>query len=251
MKHGPGMIGLACGELARYSDFIPSVVALQKPQGTMFMKGSGLGPAYPFNGIAQQFLDQKELEWLFLMNDDNLVPPSAIIQLLNRNVDVVSGLYFGRLQPFEPILFDKVSWVPTEVKEVLGPDGRTLGGNMPTIGPPYYKRWYTRHLMQNDERGLMPAVAVGDGCLLIRRHVLEAMSPPWWEYGETMTDQCDHDVVFSRKVREAGFGLYCDLDVIVDHVATFAVRPHRTETGEWEVHLKQSDRYIVMPAASK
>ena len=222
-----GMIGLPCSELARYSDFLPSLVGLQKPPGTVFMKATSLGPANGLNGIARAFLAQPELGWLFLTNDDNLYPPDTIPRLLAHGVDVVSGLYFGRIQPFEPILFDSV-----EMK-----DG---------------KKWYNRHLMRPGERGLIRAAAVGDGCLLVQRRVMEATPDPWWEYGETLTDACDHDVVFSRKVREAGFGLWCDLDVRVDHITTMAVRPARAEDGSWQVHLCQGEnRKIALPAAHK
>lgn len=234
MRYPPGLIGLACGEISRYSDFLPSIVGLQKPAGTFFQKISGLGPAQPFNNIAALFLENKSWEWLFLVNDDHIYPPDTIVRLLNREVDVVSGLYFGRLQPFEPILFDKV-----ELIEDPNNPGRM-------------RNWYTRHLMQPGEEGLIQAAAVGDGCLLIRRHVLEKMQPPWWEYGETFSDACDHDVVFSRKVREAGFGLYCDLDVRVDHIASFAVRPVRKADGTWVTQLVQSiNRALEVPAPSK
>lgn len=228
MAHPPGLIGLACGEISRYSDFVPSIVAMAavSPPGTGFMKATGLGPATPFNCIARAFLDNQQYQWLFLTNDDNLCPPDTIHRLLAHNVDMVSGLYFGRIQPFEPILFDSVEVV----------NGR---------------KWYRRHLMSDGEGGLIPAAAVGDGCLLIRRHVMEALADPWWEYGETLTDACDHDVVFSRKVKEAGFGLHCDLDLVVDHVAVFSVRPVRQPDGRWEAHLVQGDgRSIALPAAS-
>ena len=225
-SYPPGLIGLACGEISRYSDFIPSFAALQKPNGTQFMKSAGLGPAVSFNAIGRAFLDHKELEWLFLTNDDNLVPPDTITRLLDHKVDVVSGLYFGRLMPFEPILFDKI-------EKVNG------------------KPWYHRHLMKTGEEGLIRAEAVGDGCLMIRRHVMEKISDPWWEYGVTLTDACDHDVMFSRKVKSAGFKLYCDLDLIVDHVANFAVRPFRAPDGSWYARLHQNERYIELPAAHK
>lgn len=226
------MIGLACGELARYSDVLPGIIGLQKPQGTVFMKASVLGPANGFNGIAREFLSHKHLEWLFLTNDDNICPQDSIPRLLDREVDVVSGLYFARQAPFEPIAFDRWTW-----------EARTGGTKL--------TRWWHRHLMKRGETGLLKVAAVGDGCLLIRRHVLETLLDPWWEYGETFTDVCDHDVRFSRKVVEAGFELYCDLDIVVDHIATFNVRPVRLANGEWKVRLVQGQKEVIeLPAAA-
>lgn len=238
--HGPGLIGLACGELARYSDFIPTLVGLQKPAGCGFKLGKGLGPANPFNGIARAFLSNRDYQWLFLTNDDNIIPPHALYQLLDHNVDVVSGLYFGRHMPFEPILFDEWTWEPVE------------GGERDGDGFAIKKRWWHRHLMMPGEKGLIKAAAVGDGCLLIRRHVLEGLADPWWEYGETFTDVCDHDVVFSRKVTEAGFGLYCDLDLPIGHITSITVTPYRQTDGVWVTKLVQdAGRELVLPAAYK
>lgn len=230
MSLPPGLIGVPCGEQGRYSDFLPSIVQLQRPPGTDFIKTTSLGPAQGLNTIGRAFMDNPKYQWLFLTNDDNLCPVDTIPRLLSHKfADVVSGLYFGRIQPFEPILFDSI-----EIK-----DG---------------KKWYNRHLMQPGEKGLIPAEAVGDGCLLIHRWVMERLAERyglWWEYGETLSDACDHDIVFSRKVRESGFGVWCDLDLKVDHIAQFAVRPYRNGDGTWEVHLVQGadERTIALPAA--
>jgi hypothetical protein len=232
----PGMIGVACSENARYSDFLPAIVGLQKPPDTFFKKQGGLGPAVPFNQIGQAFLehDNPRLEWLFLTNDDNLCPPDVIPRLLRHGVDFVTGLYFGKTMPFEPILFDQVIPAPNLEPGALS------------------DRWYRRHLMETGEKGLQPIVACGDGCLMLSRKVLETVPYPWWEYGETAAGHVDHDMVFSRKCRDAGFQLYCDTDVLVDHLAIFAVRPFRDVDGKWYVKLAQSaGREIILPAANR
>jgi hypothetical protein len=94
MSFGPGMIGVPCGENARFSDFTPSIVGLQKPGGTVLLKRGGLGPAQPLNEIGETFFGMKHLEWLFLTNDDNLYPPETILRLLSYQKDFITGLYF-------------------------------------------------------------------------------------------------------------------------------------------------------------
>lgn len=221
--HPPGMIALPCSDNARYSDIIPSIMGLERPPGSVFMKSGGLGPARPLNTIASEFLRHPRLEWLLLLNDDNLIPADGLMRLLDRKVDVVTGLYLGKMQPFEPILFDHL---------------------LPSEGEGMHHRY-----VLDGKRGLIPITACGDGCLLIQRRVLEAIHHPRWEYaqGTATSDNCDHDMVFSRKVREAGFGLWCDLDVLVDHIGIMVIRPVRTKDGKWEVHLCQGERRIVMP----
>lgn len=234
--HRPGMIALPCSDNARYSDIIPTIMGLERPPGTVFMKAGGLGPARPLNTIAAEFLRRPGLEWLLTLNDDNLPPSDALIRLLDWRVDVVTGLYLGKMQPFEPILFDY-----TLPKEGQGMHHRFELGNEYRVPD--------RRGLHEGRGPLIPITACGDGCLLIRRKVLEMIPHPRWQYGvgTATTDNCDHDMVFSRKVREAGFGLWCDTSVWVGHIGIMAVYPHRNPDGKWEVHLCQGDRKIVMP----
>jgi len=232
-EFGPGMIGLASGGTLRTDDYIPSIMGLAKPPGTLFKKHTGLGPANPFNAIGQEFMKRPALQWLFLTNDDNLYPPDTLFRLLSHDKDVVTGLYLSRIQPFEPVLFDKYDLEPT-------------GKN----GEP--ERWYQRRFIKDGESGLIPIVACGDGCLLIKREVLETIAYPWWEYGLTLADACDHDMYFSAKVGLAGFEMWCDLDAPVDHVNQMTVRPYRNPgTGVWSVHLVQETRAIQVPMPEK
>ncbi len=100
------------------------------------MKATGLGPANPFNAIGRAFMDHPQYKWLFLVNDDHMYPIDTIPRLLDHNVDVVSGLYFGRIQPFEPIMFDSVQMV--ENPDVPGAK----------------RKWWGRHIMEKGEKGL-------------------------------------------------------------------------------------------------
>lgn len=212
-KHPPGLIGLPCTDSLRTSDILPAIIGLQKPWGTDFHKANGLGPAAPLNEIGEVFLANPTYQWLFLTNDDNLCQPDALIKLLDRNVDVVSGFYLGKIQPFIPVLIDE-------------------NHDRPAIGS-YTKDFDT-------------IAHCGEGCLLIRRHVLETIAYPWWEYGATRSDQCDHDLVLCKKIRAAGFKIWCDFTVYVDHTTQMVVRPFKNDQGAWEVHLCQNNRRIVL-----
>lgn len=217
----PGLIGVPCGTNARHNDFVTSILAMQKPPNSMFRLASGLGPAAPLNEIGKVFLDTPHLKWLFLTNDDNLCPVDTIPRLLEHRQSVVTGLYFGRHMPFEPVLYDK-DW--------------RAGYS------------YIRRRMRAEDSGLINVAGCGDGCLMIQRRVLEAIPYPWWEYGLTLTDQCDHDLMFCDKLAEHGFNLVCDTDVRVDHVTSITVRPSRNEDGSWETNLMQGDGRISLQA---
>jgi GT2 family glycosyltransferase len=58
-----------------------------------------------------------------------------------------------------------------------------------------------------------------DGCgmhfVMIRRDVLEAIDPPWFQYTVAGAGE---DFAFCRKVRAAGFDIYADLSVYSGHI---------------------------------
>lgn len=214
-----GIIGMACGETARYSECYASLMALEKPPGTVFLQCKSMSIADNFNKIAREFL-ASSAQWLFLVNDDHLWAPNTLTKLLAHNVDIVTGLYVARTQPFLPVIFDQTT-----------PEGLVV----------------TRYLSPG-EHGLVPIKAAGDGCLLIRRKVIEAIADPWWELGKPESDKCCHDVLFSKKVADAGFQMYADLEVTVGHLGLFAIFPQRGPNGHWQTVLVQGQKAIAVPA---
>lgn len=216
-----GVIGMACGTSARYSDTYASLMDLEKPEGWIFRQKKGMSVADNFNSIARLFLNTTA-EWLFLVNDDHVWAPTALKSLLAHDKDVVTGLYLARTLPCAPVVFDQTS-----------EDGRIF---------PFY--------LQKGQRGLVPIKACGDGCLLIRRRVLEAIPDPWWELGIPETDKCGHDVLFSKKVCDAGFQIYCDMEVTVGHIGMFAIFPYRDADGNWQTFLINNGHTLGIPPAA-
>lgn len=181
--------------------------------------------AASLNFIASIFMETGQ-EWLFLLNDDHVYPPDILIRLLSHNKDFVTGLYLKKQLPFDPILYDK-----------LNEDGNPV----PKLLKPY-------------EAGLIPIVACGDGVLLIRRTVLEKIPYPWWEMSSPEApDLIRQDLIFCKKVREAGIEMFCDLDAGVGHIAIMPIFPQRSD-GQWKTVMiagpDESDK-LILPAASQ
>lgn len=222
LEHAVGMIGMSCGELARFSETYASLMGLRKPPGTIFMQCRSMSIADNWNQIARMFMESSA-EWLFLTNDDQTYAPDTLIRLLARNVDVVTGLYLSRAFPFSPVIHDDED-----------ADGFVR----------------TRYLQQG-ESGLVPVISAGDGALLIRRHVMEKIGDPWWALShQNHADKAVHDMNFSRKVRAAGFQMYCDLDVTPGHLGVFAIFPKRQPDGTWITMLTQGANALTLPAAT-
>lgn len=241
----PGLIGLPCGELGRYSAHNPTVVAMRKPEGTGYKYQPGLGVAAPLNEIGKAFLANPKWRWLLITNDDHAYPIQTIPALWRaladpyNPFDAVSGLYSSRRIPFEPVAFDRVEPWPDDAE-----DRHIL------LSDRHYLRYFNK---PDDNTGTIPMVAVGDGCLMIKRAVLETIPYPWWEYGETVRGSCDHDIMFSRKMRDYGFRIGLNLDLRVDHLTPFRIRPEfNPDTGEWLVILTdEMGNQIVLPGATR
>jgi hypothetical protein len=67
------------------------------------------------------------------------------------------------------------------------------------------------------EHGVIPAAAVGTGCVLIRREVFEAVGDPWFEVGQIDPETDAEDIYFSIKATAAGFPPSLDCTVRVGH----------------------------------
>jgi len=230
-SHGPGMIALSSGDCARYAACRDSIEGLQRPPSTIRYTSHGLSVAENWNKAAAVFLSTSTptLEWMFLVNDDHIYPPDTLLRLLDRNVEVVTGLYTFRSLPFRPILFDR-----------LHEDGRhVLGLELPN----------TR---LDSASALIPIVACGDGAMLVRRSVFERVEPPWWSYGLIDSDRSDHDLIFCERLRNAGITIHADLSVPIGHVTPLMLMPLQRPDGAWIVqiadkHMNGVELLVVAP----
>lgn len=225
-----GIIGIPCNESARFSETYSSIMGMHLPKDWSIVGSGARMPvaqcryaslAASLNFIGQAFIKSKA-EWLFLLNDDHVYPPDILLRLLSHNKDFITGLYLKKQLPFEPILYDRED-----------EHGRLIGKAL----KPY-------------ESGLIRILGCGDGCLLIRRTVLENIPYPWWEMSNPQTpDLITQDLIFCKKVREAGFEMWADLDATVGHLAIIPVFP-QCVGGQWStVLLSGQDDRIVLQAA--
>jgi hypothetical protein len=129
-----------------------------------------------------------------LMIDSDIVPPLSILNLADFQEDVVAALCFA---------FTKGMVVPLAL--VRRADGQ----------------YHVPELRGNE--GLMPVDAVGTGCIMIARHVLEN---PWFmenggwfvnEYDKTGYKKEGLDLSFCRKAQDLGYKIFCHMDYPCSH----------------------------------
>jgi len=202
--------------LARY------MIATKMPPGVEVIwkeYGHALAIDKARNNICQTFLTQKiKTDRLWMVDDDMVWHPDSVKRLYERDLDIVAGLSWTNAVP--P--------VPTIWKDEREVDGTFF------YTPAAFEtlQWMIEHdhnFTSNDpvvlpmsETDLEDVPATGGCFLMIKRRVLEAIEPPWFEgdvngFGE--------DFYFCRKARAAGFKVYVDRSVIVTHYPRFALGP--------------------------
>ena len=164
MTHPPGTIAIPCGELARFALPLHSFANMVYPPGSRVEIVQSLSIPRNLNEIIRNMTG----EWVWFQSDDHvLAQPDALISLLDRDLDVVVPLMVRRRPPFSPVVFkerDERGWyVPFAYDE------------LPASG-----------LLE------VPAGA-GTGGMLVRKHVLDAIGDPWFEFdkGEFIKEDVD------------------------------------------------------------
>lgn len=198
------LIGIPTQEMARAAIFYDYVDLLQKPKDCEIVhtRSHGQSPARNRNLIIQQGIDS-EVDYIFFIDDDCLIPPNALVKLFEHNVDCVTGLYNMRNYPHRPILFDEVH----------------------ANGACHWRD------LKDNETGLIEIVATGMGCLLTKIDVFKKIRAighkHWVTLGELEHDHWCDDLSFFKRVRETGTPIYCDLNVSVGHIAKATIWPNR------------------------
>lgn len=218
------LIGVCAAETARFTDFWDSLLHVGPPAPVDVKVERGGNIATNRNRITKHFLESDK-EWLLYLDDDQILLAGTIQKLIAHGKDVVGAVYAMRDFPFAPLVFDREEG-----------DGR--------VG---LKRCTA------DDCGLISVKALGAGCLLVHRRVIEAMTPPYWTIGQIKPDALSDDIDFCRRVRQAGFDIWCDFDTWVGHKSQCSLWPERTEQG-WGCTLVTSDRavcHISTPVSEK
>jgi len=141
-----------------------------------------------------------DFDYVLSVDADIAFTPGDMLKLLAGNTDIISGAYASRS--------DATKYVAGHLRE--------SGWGRPVT-----------HLPANAFKGCVPVDWVGGGFTLIKRRVFEAMEYPYYAEGKILyKDHNGHncaewigeDIGFSIAARAAGFEIYVDLDVVVEHI---------------------------------
>lgn len=144
---------------------------------------------YNRNIIARDALKLYNPDYLFWLDGDMVIEPDTILRLLEHDKDIVSGLYFKK-ESYEPVVFHRKGDLYTPVL-----------------------RWSREKLFKTD--------AVGMGCCLIKAGVFRSIAPPWFVYDVKRNK--GEDIYFCEKVKEAGYDIWVDPEVLPVHLGVSEV----------------------------
>ena len=147
------------------------------------------------NKIVQRFLAHKEFDYL-LMIDDDIVPLPTILNLADYQKDIIGALCF---------MYQQNKVLPVAFKR-----------NRDGLYNP---------IIAKDREGLLEVDAVGTGCVMLSRKVLEAVKAPFLnEYDPDGIKTYGLDINFCQKARKKGFKVFVHLDYPCDHWQTMNLR---------------------------
>lgn len=174
--------------------FCQSLAQLQKVgECTLAMKPGSL--IYTSRNSLAQMAIQMEADYVFWMDSDMVFKPDTLIRMVDtlkkNNLDILTGLYFRRVPPYTPVLFDQLemrtkticAW--SEFKQI--PDG------------------------------LFEVGGCGFGCVLMDTGVFLSVQAKHGNMFAPMGNNGE-DLAFCMRARDCGYKIFCDPSIICGHV---------------------------------
>lgn len=146
------------------------------------------GPNQPLNReVIAEIAIQKKCSHLLFVDSDMYFEKDALNTLLSRDKDIIGVNYHLRSLP--PVTTVKIN--PEKQKTV----------------------------MEDYPDGVIKCDAVATGFMLIKTPVFEKLAKPWYHVGQFENGELEgHDYRFCRIAREAGFDIWCDLNIKMGHI---------------------------------
>ena len=134
-------------------------------------------------------------DYMLQIDSDQEFPEDALCRMLDRNLDVVTGIYVGKEESHRPVIFT----------ELFKDSGEA------------YAHASKKGLNELMKKELFEIAGAGAGFLLVREHILRLMKihqHEWFKPYEGLGE----DVSFCQRARELGFKIYADNSFEVGHI---------------------------------
>jgi hypothetical protein len=171
--------------------------------------------------IVTYFLEYSDYQWLWMLDNDMQFPADSLYRLIDAaetyDLRLIGAAYWNRYGPKRSYL----SWLH------FSEEGIRAVPDLPDVSEP------------------VPVTALGMGCTLIHREVLEAVvkwqrdnfpDDPWDSFGADLLRYDDgtahrmgEDVTFCMRARRQGYEAYGLPTLMVDHYKPSFILPHGSE----------------------
>jgi hypothetical protein len=158
------------------------------------------------NRIADGFLKgDSDFDGMFWCDSDTVLTPDAIVRLAIPEVDVCTGIYYGRHPPHEPQIHVYNEPADAWNRILQWPDdGKIFPVHGHGFGCVYTSRKALEVTQQVDFGG--PPMIMGDGSL-------QPVERRWW----FRTGRWGEDLTWCHYARQMGLILWCNPNVVVGH----------------------------------
>ena len=138
---------------------------------------------------------REHFDYMLQLDSDMTFPPDALCKLLERDKDVITGVYVGKGENHKPVLFTELH----KDDENSGPYGLKHGLN---------------ELMKDD---VFEVKGCGAGFLLVKEHVIRIMLIHKHEWFRPYAG-LGEDVSFCQRCTELGVKIYADKTIPMGHI---------------------------------
>lgn len=138
---------------------------------------------------------------LLFIDSDMYFEQDALVKALNRNVDVLTGLYFKRRDNHEPVLYKSIG------KRTYSEDGKVTQHGFADI-----ETDFSRDFFQTEGCGM--------GFCLIKTDVLRKMQNKYLSCFEPIQG-LGEDLSFCQRLKEMNVPLWCDTTIALGHYGEY------------------------------
>ncbi len=154
--------------------------------------------SYNRNQIVKRFLERKQYDYLIMLDGD-IVPPSNLLALVDYDLDIIGALCFA---------FSKKMIFPLILKRWKKAKKDRLSSKYVMYDSIDPAKW----------QGLTECDAIGTGCIIIKREVLEKVVYPFRnEYDKTGEKKLGLDLNFCYRAKKLGYKVFCHTDYLCSH----------------------------------
>lgn len=211
------LIAVPCFDMV-HTEFMQSVIALEKPENTSFTVVKNTLIHIARNTIARNAIEAGFDRILWLDSDMN-IPRDALMcmkaDMDGTGADLVTGLYFTRQPPIKPVIYSKLWWEKT-------PEGTNAGAGVSFDYPD----------------GLHKIAGCGFGCCLTS---VRAIREVWEQEGVPFNplEGFGEDLSFCVRLQRVGGVMMCDADVKCGHVGVMEYNEAMFRAQEVDWHEQQ------------